>query len=109
MMTLLIGILMRFLSLNVRVFGGSLRKLSLKSLLKRVKPTIILLQETMVNGGKVREALTPILKYRCICNLGSKGLSYGLCSTWNPIKSILMIFFANVSSYPNVKISKIPG
>ena len=48
---------MKILSLNVRGFGGSHKKLSLKRLIKRVDPDIILFQETMVNGGKVREAL----------------------------------------------------
>ena len=42
----------------------------------------------MVNGDKVREALSSILKDCCLCSLDSKSLSGGLCSTWNPIKGL---------------------
>lgn len=79
---------MKILLLNVRGFGGSYKKISLRRLLKRVELDIILFQETMVSGIKVRESLNSILKDWCIYTLYSKGLSRGLCSSWNPLKTL---------------------
>jgi exonuclease III len=75
---------MKLLSLNIRGFGGTSKKLSLKRLVKRTDPDIVFLQETMVDGNIVREALNNILKYWSICTIDSKGLSGGL---WNPFKA----------------------
>jgi hypothetical protein len=43
------------LSLNVRGVGGAPKYLSLKRLFDMVKPDLVMIQETMVDGFKVRE------------------------------------------------------
>ena len=79
---------MKILSLNIRGFGGTYKKLSLKRIIKRMDTHIIIFQKTMVSGSKVREALNTILKDWCICTLVSKGIFKGLCSSWNPYKAL---------------------
>lgn len=46
----------------------------------------------MVDGPKVREALNYILKYWAICTIDSDGLSGGMSTTWNPLKSYLTTY-----------------
>lgn len=64
------------------------KKISLKILIKRLEPDIIIFQETMVDGGKVREALNSIMKDWCICTLYFEGLSGGVCFSCNPLKAL---------------------
>lgn len=78
---------MKILSLNLRGFGGTSKKLSLKRLIRRLDPDIIMLQETMVVGSKTIEALNYILKDWCISTLDSNGIFGGTCVVWNPCKA----------------------
>ena len=50
------------LSFNVRGLGSSLKLKALKRMITSIKPSIILLQETMMEGTKVIEVLVPWLK-----------------------------------------------
>jgi hypothetical protein len=46
------------ISLNVRGVGGAPKSLSLKRLFDLVKPYIVMIQETMVDGNKAREVFS---------------------------------------------------
>ena len=48
---------MKIISLNVIGLGVGFEKLSLKRNFRRMDPNVIRLQETMVSGAKVQEAL----------------------------------------------------
>ena len=49
-----------------------------------LKPTIILLQETMMEGTKAKEVLEPWLKDRNFAYIISDGHSWGLVIAWSP-------------------------
>jgi exonuclease III len=46
---------MLFLSLNIRGIGGALKLASVRRVLDKTRPEIVLFQETMVLAGKARD------------------------------------------------------
>ena len=72
---------MKFLSLNIRGFGSSSKKLSLKRFIKRTDRDIVFFKETFVDGLKFRDVQNHILKYWAICTIDSKGLTHGMCTS----------------------------
>jgi hypothetical protein len=80
------------LLLNVRGVGGAPKNISLKILFDIVKPNLVMIQETMVIGLKVREVFSNFFLTWNFCAMDSKGLSGGLLYTWNPKKDNLNVF-----------------
>jgi hypothetical protein len=74
------------ISLNVRRVRGAPKFLSLKRMFDPVKPYIIMIQETMVNGNKARVVFSKLLPLCDFCAMDSKGLSGGILFSSNPKK-----------------------
>jgi exonuclease III len=77
---------MIFLSLNIRGVGGTLKSTSFRRLLSRTSPDIIFLQETLVDGQKVRTFLNKFHPNWHTCSVNSLGTSGGLAVSWDPTK-----------------------
>ena len=56
------GVLMLVLSFNARGLGRSPKIKALRRMIDILKPTIIFIQETMMEGEKAKEVLEPWLK-----------------------------------------------
>jgi exonuclease III len=71
-------------SFNLRGFGGPTKLASLKLLLKQVKPDIVFLQETLVDGEKAKHFFLQCFLTWNVVALDPNGRSGGLLSGWNP-------------------------
>ena len=69
---------MLVLSFNARGLGSSPKLKSLRRMIDIQKPTIIFIQETMMEGEKSKEVLEPWLKGWSFGFISSKGYSGGL-------------------------------
>ena len=74
---------MLVLSFNVRGLGNSPKIKSLKRMVNSLKPLIIFIQETMMEGQKGKEMLEPWLKGWSFGFISSEGHSGGLITAWN--------------------------
>ena len=74
---------MLVLSFNARGLGSSPKIKSLKRMVANLKPAIIFLQETMMEGEKAKEVLESWLKGWSFGYISSEGHSGGLITTWN--------------------------
>ena len=75
---------MLIVSFNSRGLGGPQKKISLKRLFNNLKPSVIMLQETMLEGSKARTVIKEILKDWEVESLDAVGLSGGLITAWSP-------------------------
>jgi exonuclease III len=75
---------MILLSLNIRGVGGASKFASLRSLLEKTQPTIIFLQETLVNASAARHFMHRLRPNWLICAASSVGTSGGLLAAWDP-------------------------
>jgi hypothetical protein len=76
--------LMIILSFKLRGFGGPTKLASLKLLLKQVKPDIVFMQETLVDGEKVKHFFLQCFLTWNVVALDPNECSGGLLSGWNP-------------------------
>ena len=51
-----------FISFNVRGLGGASKLISLKLIITLIKPSVVALQETMMEGKKAKEVMSRLLK-----------------------------------------------
>jgi hypothetical protein len=75
---------MILLSLNIRGVGGTLKSASLRRLLRRTRPDIIFLQETMVEEHKARALMLTLRPTWLTCAVSAVGTSGGLLVSWDP-------------------------
>jgi hypothetical protein len=75
------------ISLNIRGVGGAPKSLSLKRLFDLVKPYLVMIQETMVDGFNEREVFSKKFPAWDFYAVDSKGFFGGLLSAWNTKKS----------------------
>jgi endonuclease/exonuclease/phosphatase family metal-dependent hydrolase len=80
---------MILLSLNLRGVGGTLKVASMRRLLRKTKPDIIFLQETLVDEKKARLFMLNFFPGWLSCVVSSVGNSGGLLVTWDPNKLVL--------------------
>ena len=73
---------MLIVSFNSRGIGGP-KKNSLKRLFNNLKPSVIMIQETMLEGSKVETLIKEILKYWEVERLDAVGHLGGLITTWS--------------------------
>jgi exonuclease III len=83
---------MILLSLNIRGVGGTLKQASMHRVLRKVKPDVIFLQETLVDEEKARLFMLKFVPNWCSCMVSSVGNSGGLLATWDPNKFVLTSF-----------------
>jgi hypothetical protein len=72
------------LSLNIRGIGGTLKTASLRRLLARTKPDLILLQETLSADHKARDFIHQFRPSWFSAAVSSIGTSGGLLVAWDP-------------------------
>ena len=84
---------MTVISLNVRGVGGYPKSLALKRLFYLVKPYLVMIQETMVDGFNEREVFSRIFLAWYFYAVDSKGFFRGLQSAWNTKKTNFNAFF----------------
>jgi hypothetical protein len=75
---------MILLSVNIRGVGGPLKRASLRRLLDLYKPTVIFLQETLVDASTARDFIHPLRPSWLTCAASSVGNSGGLLASWDP-------------------------
>ena len=75
---------MLIVSFNTRGLGGPQKKTSLKRLCNNLKPSVIMLQETMLEFLKAESIIKELLKDWEVESLDSDGLSGGLIMDWSP-------------------------
>jgi hypothetical protein len=75
---------MIILSLNIRGVGGPQKLASMRRLLEKTQPSIIFLQETLVNASAAREFFYRLRPNWSICAASSVGTSGGLLASWDP-------------------------
>ena len=75
--------MMLVLSFNVRGLGSSPKIKALKRMVDILNPTIIFIQETMMEGEKSKESLEPWLKGWNFGFINSEGHSRGQITSWN--------------------------
>jgi endonuclease/exonuclease/phosphatase family metal-dependent hydrolase len=80
---------MILLTLNLRGVGGTLKLASMRRLLRKSKPDIIFLQETLVDEEKARLFMLKFVPGWLSCVVSSVGNSGGLLVTWDPNKFVL--------------------
>ena len=68
---------MKILSLNIRGIGVNSQKNSLKRLLANIRPTVLLLQETMMEGRKAEEMIKECIGESGMTSINTEGLSGG--------------------------------
>ena len=83
---------MIFLSLNLRGVGGPLKNASMRCLLDKTHPDVILLQETLVDEKKARFFMLHFFPSWLSCVVSSVGNSGSLLVTWDPNKFDLAPF-----------------
>ena len=64
--------------------GWPQKKKSLKRLFNNLKPTVIMIQETMMEGSKAKIVIKYTLKDWEVESLDAVGLSRGLITAWSP-------------------------
>ena len=74
---------MLVLCFNTRGLGSSPKLKSLRRMIDIQKPSIIFIQETMMEGEKSKEVLEPWLKGWSFVHISSEGHSGGLITSWN--------------------------
>jgi exonuclease III len=82
---------MKLLSLNIRGVGGAPKSATLRRLLASIRPNILFLQETMVEGVKARALVIKHLPGWYCCASDSVG-QWGICVAWNLAKMVLKPF-----------------
>ena len=75
---------MMIISFNTRGLGRPQKKTSLKRLCNNLKPSVIMLQETMFEGSKAESIIKELLKDWEVESVDSVGLSGGLLTAWSP-------------------------
>jgi exonuclease III len=85
---------MIILSLNIRGVGGTLKQASMRRVCRKVKPDVILLQETLVDEEKARHFMVKFVPNWYICAVKSVGNSGGLLAAWDPKNSFWFLHFA---------------
>jgi hypothetical protein len=75
---------MILLSFNVRGVGGPLKQASMRRLLEQTQPSIIFLQETLVDAAVARDFLHQFRPSWMSCAASSVGNSGGLLASWDP-------------------------
>jgi exonuclease III len=81
------------ISLNVRGVGGAPKSLALKRLFDLVKPDIVMIQETMVDGNKAREVFSKKKMYGIYVRWIQKVCLGGYCLHGIPKKANFNAFF----------------
>jgi hypothetical protein len=74
---------MILLTLNIRGVGGTLKQASMRRVFRKVKPDVIMLQETLVDEEKARLFMVKFIPNWDICAINSVGNSGGLLAAWN--------------------------
>jgi hypothetical protein len=75
---------MILLSLNIRGVGGPLKLASMRRLLEKTQPSIIFLQETLVDATAARNFMYTLRPDWMACATSSVGNSGGLLASWDP-------------------------
>ena len=75
--------MMLVLSFNDRGLGSPPKLKALKRMVISLKPTIIFIQETMMEGEKSKEVLEPWLRGWSLVHIRFEGYSGGLITSWN--------------------------
>jgi exonuclease III len=75
---------MILLSLNIRGVGGPLKLASMRRLLEKTHPSIIFLQETLVDASAARDFMHLLRPNWMTCAASSVGNSGGLLASWDP-------------------------
>jgi hypothetical protein len=75
---------MLLLSLNIRGIGGTLKLASVRRVLDKTRPELVLFQETMVLAEKARDFMFKIRPNWLCCAVNSDGSSGGLMVSWDP-------------------------
>jgi hypothetical protein len=76
---------MILISLNIRGVGGLLKLASLRRLLDKHRPTVIFLQETLVDAEVARNFFFALRPDWMACAASSIGTSGGLLAAWDPL------------------------
>jgi exonuclease III len=76
---------MILISLNIRGVGGLLKLASMRRLLDKIRPTVIFLQETLVEAEAARNFLFALRPDWMVCAASSIGNSGGLLAAWDPL------------------------
>jgi hypothetical protein len=74
-------------TLNIRGVGGTAKFVALKRFLEATKTDVLFIQETMFCVSKGREIFMKLLPKWYFCGVDSMGLSGGILTAWDPIKS----------------------
>jgi len=82
---------MIILSLNIQGVGGTLKQASMHTVCRKVKPNVILLQETLVDEVKDQHFMVKFVPNWYICAVKSVGNSGGLLAAWDPVKFLLVL------------------
>ena len=82
---------MKILSLNVRGLGAVPKKVALKQLLATTSPTVLLLQETMSEGKKAKEAVKECIKDWGMTSSDAVGHSGGTLTAWSPALNMISV------------------
>jgi hypothetical protein len=77
---------MILLSLNIIGVGGALKNASLRRLIDKTLPSIIFLQETLVDEQRARAFFSSIRPQWFVSVVSSVGRSGGLLVAWDPVK-----------------------
>jgi hypothetical protein len=83
---------MILLSLNLRGTGGTLKLTSVRSVLEKTCPEIVLFQETLVHANKAQAFIHSLRPTWFSCVVKSLGNSGGLMVSWDPIFFYLVLF-----------------
>jgi exonuclease III len=83
---------MILLSLNLRGTGGTLKLASVRSVLEKTRPEIVLFQETLVHADKARAFMHSLRPNWFSCVVNSVGNSGGLMVSWDPNFFDLVLF-----------------
>ena len=75
---------MILLSINIRGVGGPLKQTSLKRIIEQTQPSLIFLQETLVEASIARDFMFSLRPSWHSCEASSVGTSGGLLATWDP-------------------------
>jgi hypothetical protein len=75
---------MILLSINIRGVGGPLKQTSLKRIIDQTQPSLIFLQETLVEASVARDFMHLLRPTWLSCAASSVGTSGGLLATWDP-------------------------
>ena len=75
---------MILLSINIKGVGGPLKQASLKRIIDQTQPSLIFLQETLVEASIARDFMYLLRPSWLSCAASSVGTSGGLLATWDP-------------------------